>query len=248
MKVLITRPRSQAASFGAALQMAGFEPLYFPVIEIRPMEDLSALDQALAEIGQYTWVIFTSANAVTVVLDRIRANDGSPLPNDVKIAAIGPKTAEALRICGIEPSFIPDESVGDAILPGLGNLRGKRVLLPRAEIAHKALPKAIRAAGGVAHEIPIYHTLPTAPDPAGLVALKTGVDVVTFTSPSSVQNFVQIVRQHGVDPLTLPGNPKIACIGPITEKAAQEAGFAADVTADEYTTEGIIQAILDLQF
>jgi uroporphyrinogen III methyltransferase / synthase len=246
MKVLITRPRAQSATFGEALQQAGFEPVYFPVIEIHPADDFSELDKALAEMERYAWLVFTSVNAVDVVFERIvfaGAKHASPRLDHVKIAAIGPKTAEALRMRGIEPFFMPDEYVGEAILPGLGDLRGKWVLLPRAEIARQALPEAIVSAGGVAHEIIVYHTLPAQVNAEGLAALKAGVDWITFTSPSTVQNFAQIIRQQGLDPLDLPENPKIACIGPITEKAAQEEGFTVTVVAHEYTTDGLTEVI-----
>jgi len=124
-----------------------------------------------------------------------------------------------------------------------GELVGRWVLLPRAEIARKALPEAVAAAGGIAHEIAVYKTIPAEPDPEGLAALKSGVDAVTFTSPSTVENFVELVRRSGLDPLDLPGNPKIACIGPITQKAAAEAGFMDVVVAEEYTFEGIVEAL-----
>ena len=241
MKVLITRPRAQSTAFGTALQQAGFEPIYFPVIEIRPMEDLSAQEAALKNIGRYNWVVFTSVNTVKVFFDHAADLD---LPEQPKIAAIGPKTAEALRLRGIDPFFMPDEYVGEAILPGLGDLRGKWILLPRAEIARQALPEAILAAGGVAHEIIVYHTLPAEVDAEGLAALKAGVDWITFTSPSTVQNFVQVARQNGLDPFCLPGQPRIACIGPITEKAAQAEGFSVDTVAGEYTTDGLIIALV----
>jgi uroporphyrinogen III methyltransferase/synthase len=245
MKVLITRSRSQSASFGAALQQAGFEPVYFPVILIRPVSDFGELDAALENLQGYAWLVFTSVNAVEVFFERIdlRAGGYSCLNGNAKIAAIGPKTAEALLMRGIQACFMPDEFIGEAILSGLGDLRGKRVLLPRAEIARQALPEAILAAGGVAHEIVVYHTLPAEVDLAGLAALKAGVDWITFTSPSTVQNFVQLTRQHGLNPLELPGKPGIACIGPITGKAAQDEGFKVDVVADEYTTDGLVNAL-----
>ena len=248
MKILITRPARQAADFAEKLSAIGFEPVYFPVIEIHPADDFSELDKALAEIERYAWLVFTSVNAVDVVFDRILvgAKHASPLLSNLRIAAIGPKTAEALRLRGIEPFFMPDEYVGEAILPGLGDLRGKWVLLPRAEIARQALPEAIVLAGGVAHEIIVYQTLPAEVNAEGLAALKAGVDWITFTSPSTVQNFARIVRQQGLDPLDLPGNPKIACIGPITEKAAREEGLMVDVVAAEYTTDGLIEAMSKL--
>ncbi|MGE5250953.1 MAG: uroporphyrinogen-III synthase, partial [Bacteroidota bacterium] len=147
----------------------------------------------------------------------------------------------------LNPAFVPEEYVAEAILPGLGDLCGKWVLLPRAEIARKALPKAIAAADGIAHEIAVYQTLPAAPDPEGMAALRSGVDVVTFTSPSTVENFIAILEQNGLDPLNLPGKPRFACIGPITEAAARRAGLTGLIVASQYTSEGLISLIGDLE-
>jgi uroporphyrinogen-III synthase len=248
--VLITRPRAQADDFAEMLRTAGFEPIYFPVIEIQPIEDNVALERALSKLECYDWLVFTSVNAVDVVFSltpRLR----QPLPvgegQGVRVAAIGPKTAEALKARGVPPDFVPDEYVAESILPGLGDLRGKWVLLPRAEIARKTLPEAICEAGGIPHEIAVYKTLPAQLNPEGLAALKSGVDIVTLTSPSTVQNFVAIARQNGLDPLALPGNPLFACIGPITEQAAREEGIANLVTAREYTTEGLSEVISNLE-
>ncbi|NOT04163.1 MAG: uroporphyrinogen-III synthase [Anaerolineales bacterium] len=243
MKIIITRPRAQAESFGEALQSAGYEPIYFPVIEIRPTECNAELDLALKNLAKYDWVVFTSVNAVDVFFEKGRPQE-SPLPC---IAAIGPKTADALRKHNIEPDFIPAEYVAEAILPGLGGLNNKWVLLPRAEIARKVLPEAIVKAGGIAHEIVVYQTLPAEVDMDGLNALKSGVDVITFTSASTVQNFVALVRQNKLDPLSLPNNPLLACIGPITEQAARKEGLSNIVVAKEYTTEGLIQTINNLE-
>jgi uroporphyrinogen-III synthase len=272
-RILITRPRAQAEDFAQKLRKAGFEPIFFPVIEIQTIENNVALERALSKLECYDWLVFTSVNAVDVVFDVIARSettkwrgdamatqsslqDGKLLRDAVsathsdispKVAAIGPKTAEALEAHGIAPSFVPDEYVAESILPGLGDLRGKWVLLPRAEIARKALPEAICEAGGIPHEISVYKTLPAQLNPEGLAALKSGVDIVTLTSPSTVQNFVAISRENGLDPLTLPGNPMFACIGPITEQAAREEGLANLVTAREYTTEGLIEVISNLE-
>ena len=240
-RILVTRPRAQADSLVEGLRVAGFEPIYFPVIEIRSVEDHSELDQALEQINQYDWVVFTSVNGVEAVFDRVENSASLP-----RVATIGPKTAEALKARGVTPDFIPEEYVAEAILPGLGDLRGKRVLLPRAELARKALPEAITKAGGMAHEIAAYRTLPAQPDAEGLAALKAGVDVVTLTSPSTVHNFVAIVKQNGLNPLNLPNNPLFTCIGPITEQAAREERLSNLVVAKEYTAEGMIQILSDL--
>lgn len=255
MKILITRPRAQADDFAEKLRSAGFEPFFFPVIEIQPIENNVAIERALDKLNCYEWVVFTSVNAVDVVFSppsSLRDTSSIFFENGgrrrgVKFAAIGPKTAEALRKYSIEPDFVPEEYVAEAILPGLGDLQGKWVLLPRAEIARQALPEAIANAGGIAHEIIVYRTLPAQVDEDGLSALKSGVDVITFTSASTVENFVAITRQHNLDPLNLPNNPLIACIGPITKQAAKEAGFQNLVVAKEYTTDGLIEAITKME-
>lgn len=242
-RILVTRPRTQANSFGDRLRAAGFEPFYFPVIEIRPIENNIALDRAFDKLSCYAWVVFTSVNAVDVVFNKFSFFGNG---TEARFAAIGPRTAEALKAHGITPDFVPQEYVAEAILHGLGDLKNRWVLLPRAEIARKELPEAIVKAGGIAHEISVYKTLPMQLDPDGLAALKSGVDVITFTSASSVENFGAIMRQNKLDPTNLPNNPLFACIGPITEQAAREEGLINLVVAKEYTTAGLIKAISDL--
>ncbi len=245
-RILVTRPRAQADEFANKLRSAGFEPVFFPVIEIKPVEDNLALERALSKLGCYEWIVFTSVNAVEVVFgnySRLIFSDGV----GTRFAAIGPKTAGSLKAHGIDPHFVPEEYVAEAILPGLGDLIGKWVLLPRAEIARKALPEAIFNAGGIPHEITVYKTLPSQPDPDGLEALRSGVDVITLTSPSTVENFVAIATKNGLDPLHLPNNPQFACIGPITEKAAKEAGLPNLVVAKEYTTDGLMTVLRQME-
>src|SRR6266498_3192031 len=243
-RILITRPRSQADAFANKLLAEGFEPIYFPVIEIRSVENNTGLERALSKLGCYEWIVFTSVNAVEVVVNQFPSmhwDDG------IKVAAVGPKTAEALKKRGIDADFVPQENIPEAILPGLGDLLGKWVLLPRAEIARKDLPESIFSAGGVPHEITVYKTLPTQPDPDGLAALRAGVDVVTLTSSSTVQNFVAVAQQNGLDPLKLPNNPLFACIGPITEQAARDVGLPNIVVAKEYSTDGLLAVLKNLE-
>ena len=245
-RILITRPRAQAGEFASRLRSSGFEPVYFPVIEIKPVEDNIALERALSKLGCYEWIVFTSVNAVEVVF----GNYSRLIFDDevgTRFAAIGPKTAGSLKARGIAPDFVPEEYVAEAILPGLGNLLGKWVLLPRAEIARKALPEAIFNAGGVPHEITVYKTLPSMPSPEGLAALHSGVDAITLTSPSTVQNFIAIAEENGLDPRNLPNNPHFACIGPITEQAAREAGLSNLMVAKEYTTDGLMTILNQME-
>lgn len=245
-RILITRAREQAGAFAENLRRAGFEPVFFPVIEIQPMEGNVALERAVSKLGCYDWVVFTSVNAVHVVFeDHFSAFQQKSAT--VKFAAIGPKTAEALQARGIKPDFVPDEYIAESIVPGLGDLRGKWILLPRAELARKALPEAIFEAGGIPHEISVYKTLPAQPDEEGLTALQSGVDAITLTSSSTVQNLFRMARERGLDPLALPGDPLFICIGPITEQTAREEGLANLVTAREYTTQGMIEVLRKLE-
>jgi uroporphyrinogen-III synthase len=248
-RILITRPRAQADELANKLRTQGFEPIYFPVIEIKPVENNVALERALSKLNCYEWIVFTSVNAVEVVFSQFaaRLQISFNQRDRVKVAAIGPKTAAALEMHGITPDFVPQEYVAEAILPGLGDLRGKWVLLPRAEIARQVLPESIFNAGGVPHEITVYKTLPAAPNLEGLVALHSGVDVITLTSPSTVQNFVMIADKNGLNPQDLPNDPVFACIGPITEQAAKEAGLSNIVVAKEYTTDGLLAALQNME-
>ena len=112
-RILVTRPREQADGFIDGLKAAGFEPICFPVIQIRPMEDNTQLDQALKNLDKYEWIVFTSVNGVDVVFNRLPADVHFP-----HTAAIGPKTANALRCHGVEPDYVPEEYVAESILPG----------------------------------------------------------------------------------------------------------------------------------
>lgn len=249
-RVLITRPKDQSAEFAAALQAAGAEPVLFPVIEIAPLRDPTFLDRALRKLPCYDWLILTSVNGVEAVWARLAAQVGPELlagwqmPPGLQVAAIGPQTAAVLQARGVRPDFVPEEYVAEALLPGLGDLRSRWALLPRADLARPALADAIRQAGGVAHEVTAYHTLPAKPDAKALKALRRGVDIVTFTSSSTVRNFVALVSAAGLDPLALPGRPRIACIGPITAATAAECGFPVTLVAAEYTTAGLLDALL----
>lgn len=244
IRVLITRPRNQAEAFGTALQAAGFEPVYFPVIEIRPMDDHTALDHTLTNLKHYDWIIFTSVNGVDAFFERLELFTTAQCDEkNMRVAAIGPRTAEALKLRGLNPDFVPNEYVAESILPGFGDLRGQRILLVQAEIARKALSEAISKAGGAAHQVAVYQTLPAQPDPEGLSALRSGVNVVTLTSPSTVRNFVACIRKNGFDPFHLPCDPLFACIGPITEQVAKDEGLPRLIVSAEFTTQGLIKLI-----
>lgn len=242
MRVLITRPREKADTFADGLLAAGMEPVFFPTIQISPVKDPTLLDNALERLDDFSWVIFTSANAVEAVWNRLEVLKRAFSPS-VRIAAIGPKTAARLKTFGLTPNFVPDDFIAEAILSGLGDVRGQNMLLPLADLARDTLPNALTRAGAYPHIVTAYHTFPANPDPDGLAALKNGVDALTFTSGSTVRNFIALVQAAGLDPFALPGDPQIACIGPKTATAAREAGFHVDVVAEAYTVEGLVEVL-----
>lgn len=243
-RILITRPLARADSFRKILERFGGKVVCFPTIEVSPVADPGLLDRALSRLHCYDWLVLTSVHAVHVVWERLTTLGITDLPSSLRVAAIGPKTAAALKRRGIVPDFIPKEYIAEAIVPGLGDLQGRWVLLPRADLAREALPEAISRAGGMAHVIVAYHTLPAHPEKEKINVLEEGIDVVTFTSSSTVRNFVQLIRTAGFDPLHLPGEPLIACIGPVTAATARQLGMKVGLVAQDYTVEGLVEALL----
>ena len=242
MRVVVTRPREQADSMAEALRAHGIEPVYFATIQIAPVKNPKRLDATLRRLARFDWVVFTSANAVEAVWERLARMEIS-FPARTRAAAVGPKTAASLKARGVTSAFVPEEFVAEAIVPGLGDLMGKSVMLPLADLAEDTLAKAIESAGGSVVVVTAYHTLPPDSDPDGLAALQSGVDAVTFTSGSSARNFAMLAGRAGLNPLSLPGSPIIACIGPKTAAAAREMGFRVEVVAEDYTVEGLVEAL-----
>jgi uroporphyrinogen III methyltransferase/synthase len=236
-RIVITRPRAQAATLADKLAALGAEPITLPMIEITPMAEYSRLDAALARLSEYDRLIFTSANAVAVFWARL----AGPLPPALRLAAVGPGTARALEQHGVTPAFLPEEYTAEALAAGLGPVEGQRLLLPHAELAREVLADDLRQHGATVDEIAIYRTLPAAPDPTGLAELQRGVDAITFTSASAARNWA---RALGSVP-TPRQPPTIACIGPVTAAAAREVGLPADVVAAVYTLEGLVTALAD---
>lgn len=243
-RVVITRPRKQAEGFAAALKAEGARPIFFPVIKIIPPDDFSAFDFALQSLEKFDWLILTSVHGADAFFKRLLLLGIKQIPPSLLVAAVGSKTAEYLTEHGIRTDYVPDEYVPEAMLPSLGkNIYGKRFLFPQSNLARTFLADEIRSAGGAVTEVVAYRNVPSEPDTAEMDELRAGVDVVTFTSPSTAVNFVAVVQKNGLAPFNLPGNPLFACIGPITKNAAEDLGFVNLVTASEYTTTGLMEAL-----
>jgi uroporphyrinogen-III synthase len=240
-RVVVTRPEDQAEGLCSRLRALGAEPVVFPVIAIAPPEPGGPLDQALARLSSYDWLIFTSVNGVDCFWERLTTLAAGPdqVPA-AKVAAIGPATAAALRQRGVRVSLMPAEYRAEAILDEIGDVAGQTVLLPRADIARPALADGLRAKGAQVDEVPAYRTVPSTPAAAAFDALRAGVDVITFTSSSTVHNFV--AQTAGLS----YGDPLVACIGPVTAATARGLGLRVDVVAREYTIEGLVKALDEL--
>jgi uroporphyrinogen-III synthase len=239
-RVVVTRPRGQAALLANLLSARGAVPIIFPTIEIAAPADAAPLQDAIARLAGYDWVVFTSANSVAAFWDCLESagGDGAALAGR-KLGAVGPATARALASRGLPASVVPEVFVAEALASAIEVEPGQRVLLPQAELAREALADALRARGAHVDAVTAYRTLPAAPDAAGLDELRRGVDAVTFTSASSARNFAALLAQHPAPIETAV----IACIGPITAAAAAEAGLRVAVQAASYTIEGLVEAL-----
>jgi uroporphyrinogen III methyltransferase/synthase len=247
-RIVITRALSDASDFAARIRALGGEAIEFPTIETAPPSSYEILDRAIAELGSFDWIIFTSANGVESFVDRMRARacDLRELGRAklVKIAAIGPATTDRVRRYALTVAAMPAEYRAEAVIDAIGAARiaGARILIPRAEVAREILPEMLRHHG--AREVvvaPAYRTImPASTDADGMRAMvaANAVDLVCFTSSSTVTNFAAMV---GVPVAGI----KAAAIGPITAATARTHGFDVVVAPGEYTVEALIAAILE---
>lgn len=242
-RVLVTRPRTQAGDLVSLLEAAGATVIVAPTIRIVPPADPEPLRRAAAEAATFDWIVFASANAVDAFLDALAATEAGELRS---VAAVGVRTADQLRVRGVDVTVVPEAFTADALVSALtsrGSLRGARVLLPRSEIGRTVIADGLRAAGAAVTEVIAYRTLADvaadAPDVKGLLAARQ-LDAVTFTSGSAVQNFVQI---HGHGSVALLQESVIAVIGPVTAEVARELGVTVHVQPATYTTAAMVEAL-----
>jgi hydroxymethylbilane synthase len=244
--LVITRAREAGGAFAAGLRALGAEVTEFPTIEITPPGDYAAIDAALARVASFDWMIFTSASGVERTLARmktrgvdLRALDGA------KVAAIGPATAARLAAHALTVAAMPREYRAEAIVEAIGakRIRGARVLIPRAQVAREVLPEMLLEAG--AREVvvaPVYKTMKPADAPIERVramAAAGAIDLVAFTSSSTVTNFCEMLGAAAARSL------KAAAIGPITAETARAAGLQVVAQPTEYTVPALIAAIRD---
>jgi uroporphyrinogen III methyltransferase / synthase len=252
--VVITRARAQAAEFAAELESYGARVVACPTIEIVEPESYRPLDEAIANLYGYDWLIFTSTNGVDHFLRRFtdQGRETSEL-DELRVCAIGEATAERLREASIHVDVIPDEFKAEGVfaaleqyMGGSERLRGQNFLIPRAAVARDYLPRALEAAGARADTVAAYRTIqPHSSERGRVEAMLTGgaVDCITFTSSSTVNNFARMFEATDLSEL-LKG-VHIACIGDITAATAAQYGLHTTIQPREYTTPALARAIAD---
>lgn len=268
-RVLVTRTREQASGLSASLLAAGAIPVELPVIRIVPPSDWQPLDQALQKLSSgntYDWLIFTSANGVRMAMERLQALGlTTERLRGTRIATIGPATAAALEQYGLTAALVPDEYIAESVARALReeaeqrgeSLQGKRILLARAAEARQVLITELQQAGAQVEVVVAYQTLPVAQDDElgrSVIALlrKQQLDIITFTSSSTVHYFMHWLSQSAPDIallLAYPGQqhmrPLIACIGPITASTVRSYGLEVSVEARTFTTAGLVEALIN---
>ncbi len=242
-RIVITRSADQALETVELVKKAGGVPVLFPTIEIVAPESWDPVDKAIARLHSYHWVIFTSVNGVRFFTSRMKELE-VPLEElgRKRLCSIGPATGKALNNLGLKVDVVPERFVAESVLEALksqGDLNGLRILLPRAEVARETLPIGLREAGAEVDVVAVYRTVRASPSDE----LKREVlnsEVLTFTSPSTLTNFVEIMGEQAEEAFK---NKVVACIGPVTEKRARELGVPIHLVAEEYTTEGLLKAV-----
>jgi len=273
-RVLVTRTREQASVLSEGLRTLGAIPVEFPTIRIVPPADWTQLDNALKRLYPsdstnqasnpsyiYEWLVFTSANGVHLCLQRLQQLGYDPHAlQHVRIATIGPATAEALTRYGLTADIIPDayiaEGVAEAIIEDAQRhgivLHEQHILLARAAEARKVLAVMLRKAGAIVDDVPAYYTLTAAVDDERGHNLwnmlhQRQITIITFASSSTVRNFMAWVKQceEATGVTLLPTSlPTIACIGPITSQTARELSLTVAIEAKEFTIDGLLKAIV----
>ena len=245
--IVVTRARAQASDLVERLTELGANCLEYPTIEVVPSDDMAPLDAAISNMAAYDWLVFTSVNGVKYFFERLFAlgQDVRAL-HHVRTAVIGPATAERLRQQGLRSDIVPASYRAESVVETFGKvkLKGKKILLPRAAEARPILPKELKKMGAAVDEIPAYETLNAAENTDDLVRkLKDNrIDLITFTSSSTVKNFKALLPAE--DFTKLVQGVTVASIGPITSDTATELGFDVHITAESYTIPGLVEAIL----
>ncbi len=247
-KIVVTRARAQASDLVALLSDMGAECIEMPVIKIIKPTDNSYLVDAVENINSFDWVVFTSVNGVTFFFETLfNAKKDVRALGNIKFACIGPATEKKLKKFGIICDIIPETYRAESVVKAFStvNLKNQRMLLPRAKKARSILPDELKKMGANVSEIIAYETIPEDTDKDQLSKLfeEKAIDMITFTSSSTVENFISLVPEDKFKYIV--SNACIACIGPITENTALSNGIKPNITAQEFTIPGLVASIIN---
>ena len=239
-RVVVTRARAQASGLAAALAALGAEVVELPAIRIVPRLDSPEVRDAVSSIHAYALICLTSPNGARLLFEALAeaGRDARALAN-ATVAAIGPGTAAALAEHGIRADIVPERSIAEALVESLRDFEvaNRPVLIARAAEARDLLPEALRERGAKVDLVALYETVAEQPDPAAVEAAEDA-DYVTFTSSSTVRNFIAAVGGR------FPERARIVSIGPVTSEAAREEGLTVDVEAERHDPDGLVEALL----
>jgi uroporphyrinogen-III synthase len=249
VRVLVGRARHQLSKLAAELRQRGAEVIEIPFIEICPPRSYAPLDTALRNISHYDWLVVTSVNGVDALASRLKQLR-IPVEQlaDLQIAAIGPATGQAIERLGLEVSIVPREYVAESVVESLRTkVRGKHILLVRAKVARDVIPREFGRLGATVDVIEAYETALPSASRKELQALMSDPDrrphVVTFTSSSTVRNFVELLGGKGRSPQRILDGIQFASIGPVTSATLREFGLPVHIEAEEYTIPGLVRAV-----
>jgi len=240
-RIVVTRAREQADALAARLEALGAHAIELPTIEIRPAADPAPLDRAIANLASYDWLIFTSATGVRCFVERLDGSAFDWRSLRARICAIGPATRAAIEALHLKVDLMPAEYVAEGLLAAFADhdLTGKRILLPRAAVARDLVPVELARRGAQVDVVEAYRTAMPDDAPARAAEVFTHKpDWITFTSSSTVQNFVSAAGAGVLEGV------KVASIGPVTSKTARELGIQVTVEAAPFTIDGLVEAIL----
>jgi uroporphyrinogen III methyltransferase/synthase len=249
-RIVVTRAREQASDLVHQLTEYGAECIQCPTIKVMPPLDWAQVDKAIEAIDKYDWIVFTSVNGVDYFFRRLfeKGMDVRALGH-MKTATIGPATADRLKAWGLRSDIIPQSYRAESVVDAFARtpVEARKVLLPRAKEARSVLPVELTRMGAFVDEVTVYETRQVKDGADALIArLDAGtIDMVTFTSSSTVRNFYRLLPPERVD--RLMEGVTVASIGPITSQTARELGLAVNIEAETYTIPGLIHAILDSQ-
>lgn len=247
-RIVITRAQDQSEELAKHLRSLGAEPIICPAIQIDPPDSFDRLDAAIDRLAEFDWIVFTSGNGVTALLDRMARRSRTLPASPPNVAVVGAATARVAEAHGLPVTAIPERYVAESLVETFGDLTGQSVLLVRADIARPTLRDGLRGRGAVVEDVVAYRTVPG----HGIAQLGEtlragGVDAVTFSSSSTVRYFLEGLRSgpHAEFLRDASPRPAIICLGPVTASAARASGLPVDAVASTFDAEGLTEALID---